>query len=104
MTFCCDFEMENSSHMFLDRVGNSFFLFNKNGTTYTIGPHWVGVLATFVVILGGTYVNIEVIDSKPFSPFLSILSYSFVAILFCATVYFFLSTALCDPGGILFAD
>ena len=67
-----------------------------------IGPHWMGVVMTIGVILGGTMMNLRIIKhSQPLSPYKLLALHTFVAIFCALTILLLLLTATTDPGIVL---
>ena len=64
-----------------------------------IGPHWMGVVMTIGVILGGTMMNLRIIKhSQPISPAKLLALHVFIAIFCSLSILLLLLTATTDPG------
>lgn len=86
------------------RYGNSFVLsFQMPGrerTILIIGPHWLGVIVTVCIILGGTTSDYHMIKDSGdhLSAFTRDFFFIFIAVFFVSTISFLFLTAFSDPG------
>jgi hypothetical protein len=81
-----------------DKIGNLYVLYRGQGAIYTIGPHWPGVLVVIALILGGTYVNYQMLHQKRFSVSTLYIFTVFIFTMMILTLTMLLLTALTDPG------
>ena len=82
------------------KLGNIYVISTRYKVT--LGPHWPGVLVTVALILGGSSLNLQVVDSKwlPGSApngWMRSIVYCFCA----ATLFLLFKTACTDPGIVL---
>eukprot|EP01038_Epipyxis_sp_PR26KG_P014075 gene14075-18887_t len=94
------------------KYGNSYLIncacgINKKLRTscnWIVGPHWIGVVVTLCVIMGGTIMNMRLLAKNRFySEYMQLLVQLFIALFFVLTNLGLILTAGTDPG-IVFAD
>lgn len=91
---------------FISRYGHSFFISLPCCSSHVVvGPHWVGVIATTLVILGGAWMNLRLIAKTDNLDEASQdnLCY-FVYIFAVLTMWLHFKTAFTDPGIIFSTD
>jgi hypothetical protein len=72
-----------------------------NGCSFfVIGPHYLGVIFTILVILGGTFINLRMIVKSQFL-FLHFPLTIFSYFMMFSSIFFLLITALTNPGIVL---
>lgn len=81
-----------------DKIGNLYVLYRSKGNIYTIGPHYPGVLVVIGLIIGGTYVNIQMLYQKRFVVSSTIMFTIFIYTMMTMTLISLLLTAITDPG------
>ena len=64
-----------------------------------IGPHWMGVVMTIGVIMGGTMMNLRIIrHSQPISSVNLLALHVFIGVFCSMSILLLLLTATTDPG------
>ena len=83
------------------KIGNIYVLHRSKHNMYLIGPHYLGVITIFVLILLGTSLNLNILQEKQLSYYLKLVLRVYVYMMMTLTLSFLLLTATMDPGIVL---
>ena len=91
---------ELSNKKTIQKYGNSYIIsFPRRKMRFIIGPHWLGVLVTILLIFGGSYMNIRMLEQhSEYSQQTIYMFKVFIAVFFVLTNFFLICTATSDPG------
>jgi len=91
-----------SQKKMIQRYGNSYIVSLTTGTQkmrFMIGPHWLGVVFTVMVIIAGTWLNVRMLSKHThFQPETVRFFHVFIVFFFITTNLFLFLTATTDPG------
>ena len=84
----------------IQKYGNSILIkFNNFDKVFVIGPHWLGVVVTVCLLVGGTFINLRMLRrNRHYTDSMKSQIVVFMIVFFVLTHCFLFLTAFSDPG------
>lgn len=97
---CTEGSHEYSPKKIFQKYGNSYIVsVPGRKLKFIVGPHWIGIIVTVCLIMGGTWLNLKMLRRHTEYTQQTVFSFEvFIAIFFVWTNILLFLTATSDPG------